>query len=160
MFAFQNFSFGCSVLINKYFGMPLNICEGEEERGSLEFYTRACISSWYWTTLLYECDNKHVSSNKACKLTNCFIKIFLNLIQDRGGWKEDKLKKQHSLPLAGQKHNSWGWWVRKKPKQGCTRMTIIDQHICCVNRQFTHLTTWCGTHVAQSQRVKQIKIKV
>jgi len=31
--------------------MPLNICVGEEERGSLEFYTCACISSWYWTTL-------------------------------------------------------------------------------------------------------------
>jgi hypothetical protein len=36
----------------------------------------------------YECDNKHVSSNEACKLTNCITEMFLNLIQDRGGEKE------------------------------------------------------------------------
>jgi hypothetical protein len=33
-------------------------------------------------------DNKHVSSNKACKLTNCITEKFLNLIQGRGGEKE------------------------------------------------------------------------
>jgi hypothetical protein len=164
MFAFQDFSFRYCVLINKYFGIPLNICVGEEERGSLEFCTCACISSWNWTGPHYECDNKHVSSNEACKMTNCIIEMFLNLIQGRGqekeGEKRANWKKQHSLPLAGHKHNSWGWWLREKPKKGCTRMTIIGQHICCVSRQFTHLTTWCGTCTAQSQMVKQIKTKV
>lgn len=49
----------------------------------------------------YECDNKHVSSNKACKLTNCIIEMFLNLNQSRGGKKKggkgQTEKKQHSL---------------------------------------------------------------